>query len=70
CWPAVGRIEFDGTAYRLRDSGRWDEGWQMFFAHWAGFPLGPDMPNRALFEEFHARGNARVKRIESPDSDG
>lgn len=70
CWPAVGRIEFDGTAYRLRDSGRWDEGWQMFFAHWAGFPLGPDMPNRALFEEFHAGGSARVKRIESPDSNG
>lgn len=63
CWPAVGRIEFDGTAYRLRDSGRWDEGWQMFFAHWAGFPLGPDMPNRALFEEFHSGAVRRLTAL-------
>ncbi len=62
CWPAVGRIEFDGTAYRLRDS-TLDEGWQMFFAHWAGFPLGPDMPNRALFEEFHADSVRRLARL-------
>lgn len=65
CWPAVGRIEFDGAAYRLRDSGRWDEGWQLFFAHWAGFPLGPEMPNRHLFEHFHRRAEERLRRIES-----
>ena len=67
-WPAVGRIEFDGTAYRLRESGRWDEGWQMFFAHWAGFPLGPEMPNRELFEHFHSGARKRLGRIDSPAS--
>ena len=67
CWPAVGRIERSGGSYRLRDSGRWDEGWQLFFAHWAGFPLGPEMPNRALFEEFHAGGTRRLQQIDSGD---
>ncbi len=65
CWPAVGRIERSDSSYRLRDSGRWDEGWQLFFAHWAGFPLGPEMPNRALFEEFHAAGTRRLEQIDS-----
>jgi hypothetical protein len=65
CWPAVGRIEFDGTSYRLRGSDRWDEGWQMFFAHWAGYPLGPAMPNWGLFEHFHARAAGRLLRIDS-----
>jgi hypothetical protein len=65
CWPAVGQIEWDGAAYRLRASGRWDEGWQMFFAHWAGFPLGSGMPNRALFDEFLTGGRERLGRIDS-----
>lgn len=65
CWPAVGRIAREGSSYRLRDSGRWDEGWQLFFAHWAGFPLGPGMPNRELFEKFHAGARRRLQRIDS-----
>lgn len=54
CWPSVGRLEFDGAAYRLRDSGRWDEGWRFLLAHWAGHKLSPAMPNRALWESFRA----------------
>lgn len=66
CWPAVGRIEFDGEAYRLRGSGRWDEGRRMFFAHWAGFPLGADMPNRAVFDEFHGLALRRLATLGHP----
>lgn len=54
CWAAAGRLEFDGHAYRLRDSGRWDEGRRMRFAHWAGFRLAPEMPNRPTWSEFRA----------------
>lgn len=49
CWPAAGRLEFDGVAHRLRSSGRWDEGWRMRFAHWAGIRLSPQMPNRDVW---------------------
>lgn len=52
CWPQVGRIEPDGEIHRLRDSGRWDEGWPMLFAHWAGIRLAPSMPNRGVWERF------------------
>ncbi len=55
CWPAVGRLSEEGSDWRLRDSGRWDEGWRFLFAHWAGFRLGPAMPNRAVWERFRAR---------------
>jgi hypothetical protein len=54
CWAAAGRLEFDGSSYRLRDSGRWDEGRRMRFAHWAGFRLAPEMPNRPTWSEFRA----------------
>ena len=54
CWASVGRLEFDGEVYRLRDSGRWDEGWRMLAAHWAGHRLGPAMPNRDVWESFRA----------------
>lgn len=60
CWPAAGRIEADGADYRLRDSGRWDEGWKLLCAHWAGFPLDPAMPNHWLFEHFHRLGARRL----------
>jgi hypothetical protein len=49
CWSAAGRLEFDGAFHRLRDSGRWDEGWRMRFAHWAGIRLSPEMPNRDVW---------------------
>jgi hypothetical protein len=52
CWPAVGRIEPDGEIHRLRDSGRWDEGWPILFAHWAGIRLAPTMANREVWERF------------------
>jgi hypothetical protein len=55
CWPAVGRLEFDGACWRLRDSGRWDEGWRFRFAHWAGFRLSPGMPNRDVWELYRRR---------------
>jgi hypothetical protein len=58
CWPAVGRIERAGDAWRLRDSGRWDEGWRLLFAHWAGHRLSPAMPNRAVWESFRRRARA------------
>lgn len=54
CWAAAGRLEFDGYSYRLRSSGRWDEGRRMRFAHWAGFRLAPEMPNRPTWSEFRA----------------
>jgi hypothetical protein len=55
CWPAVGRLERAGAVWRLRDSGRWDEGWRFLFAHWAGHRLSPAMPNRAVWESFRQR---------------
>ena len=55
CWPAVGRIEREAGAWRLRGSGRWDEGWRLLFAHWAGHRLSPAMPNRELWESFRRR---------------
>lgn len=58
CWPAVGRIERAGGAWRLRDSGRWDEGWRLLFAHWAGHRLAPAMPNREVWETFRRRAGA------------
>ena len=61
CWPATGRIVPDGADFRLRDSGRWDEGRKLLCAHWAGFPLGPSMPNRSLFEHFHRQGLTRLE---------
>lgn len=69
CWPAVGRISCEGGAYRLRDSNRWDEGWRLFFAHWAGFPLGPAMPNWGIFADFHRRASAYLEH-EIPRSQG
>ncbi len=67
CWPATGRIEPDGADFRLRDSGRWDEGWKLFCAHWAGFPLVPEMPNRWLFDHFHRLGARRLERAPGDD---
>jgi hypothetical protein len=51
----VGRLEPDGDGWRLRDSGRWDEGWRFRLAHWAGYKLGGEMPNREVWESFRAR---------------
>jgi hypothetical protein len=59
CWPAVGRLEQGASGWRLRDSGRWDEGWRFQFAHWAGFELSSEMPNRSLWEVYSARARAR-----------
>lgn len=58
CWPAVGRIERAPDGWRLRDSGRWDEGWRLLFAHWAGHRLSPAMPNREVWETFRRRAGA------------
>lgn len=62
CWPAVGLLEPDGVCWRLRDSGRWDDGWRFLFAHWAGFKLGSAMPNRQLWERFRNRAEARIDK--------
>jgi len=61
CWAAVGRLEPHADGYRLRDSGRWDEGWRIRFAHWAGIRLAPDMPNRAAHQHFLAAAKARME---------
>ncbi|KAB2966011.1 MAG: hypothetical protein F9K18_06125 [Thermoanaerobaculia bacterium] len=58
CWPAVGRIERARDSWRLRESGRWDEGWRLLFAHWAGHRLSPAMPNREVWEFFRRRAGA------------
>jgi hypothetical protein len=60
CWAAVGRIALEDGVYRLRGTGRWDEGWRLYCAHWAGFPLGPEIPNRELWERFHSAGAERA----------
>ncbi|MCB1008251.1 MAG: hypothetical protein KDB94_05070 [Acidobacteria bacterium] len=60
CWPNVGRFAPEGDGFRLRGSGRWDEGRLLFAAHWAGSPLGETMPNAELHRHFLARGRARL----------
>ncbi len=58
CWPAVGRIEELRGEFRLRESGRWDEGWRFLFAHWAGFQLAKTMPNYAIWEQFRSQARS------------
>jgi len=64
CWAAVGefREESDG-AWRLRGTTRWDEGWRLLFAHWAGFRREGELPNRHVLERFD---RAARQRFESP----
>jgi hypothetical protein len=54
-WPAVGRIVNEGFAWRLHDSTHPHVGRRFLFAHWAGFQLTPDMPNRDVWENFRTR---------------
>lgn len=54
-WPAVGRLVNDGVSWRLRGSTHPHEGRRFLFAHWAGFQLTPEMPNRDVWETFRSR---------------
>ena len=60
CWPAVGTFSLEEGVWRLRGSNRWDEGWRLYCAHWAGYTRPPEIPNRELWERFHAAGVARM----------
>jgi len=62
CWAAAGRlVEYPG-GFRLSAPGRWDDGWRIRFAHWAGNRLSPSMPNRDVHDEFRYRAEARFQR--------
>lgn len=54
CWPAVGRLDEEQGVFRLRESGRWDEGWRFLFAHWAGYQLSEAIPNHSVWAGFRA----------------
>jgi lipopolysaccharide biosynthesis glycosyltransferase len=58
CWPATGRIELEADGWRLRGSGRWDEGRRVRLVHWAGFRLEPSMPNYSVWERYRSRARA------------
>jgi len=60
CWAAVGEFREEPDAWRLRGTDRWDEGWRLLFAHWAGFRREGDLPNRHVFEHFHRAARRRI----------
>lgn len=60
CWPNVGRFACESDGYRLRDSGRWDEGRLLFAAHWAGSGLSERIPNVEVHRRFLDAARARL----------
>jgi hypothetical protein len=60
CWAAVGKIRESADGFVLDCPGRWDNGWHLLFAHWAGMRISSQMPNREVFERFSRRAEQRL----------
>ena len=60
CWAGAGAIVETENGFVLDSPQRWDHGWSLYFAHWAGFRLSPAMPNASVYEGFLEKGLARI----------